>query len=140
MSRIKGRLRLWWYDQSTDIRRAWGQLRAFLEAPNGQALMDVITLVSIAIIAFMLGQVSMRAERKPELIHDTTERIEHLRPQSGQVAVPLGQGNIVASRKGKRWHYVWCTGASTISDKNKRYFKTETEAEKAGFTKASNCK
>lgn len=101
--------------------------------------MDVITLVSVAFIAFICGQMSVTETKYQSIVHDTSARIEHLIPQPSK-GESQAQGKIVVSRKGKRWHYVWCPGAETISDKNKRYFKSESDAEKAGFTRASNCK
>jgi hypothetical protein len=46
---------------------------------------------------------------------------------------------IVASKKGTKYHYLWCPGAKTIAEENKITFKTKEEAEKAGYTKAANC-
>lgn len=140
VSRIKGRLRLWVYDLRQDIRAVWGNFRASIDTPRGQAVSDAVSLISVAIIAFVLGQMSVESGARHEVVHDTAARMERMVPQMGKVLSPQQTGSIVASRNGKRWHYTWCPGAETISDKNKRYFKTEAEAEKAGYTKASNCK
>ncbi len=47
---------------------------------------------------------------------------------------------VVASKTGKRYYLPWCGAAQRISDKNKVYFASALEAEKAGLTKATNCK
>ncbi|MDB5204154.1 MAG: protein of unknown function with transrane region [Candidatus Taylorbacteria bacterium] len=47
---------------------------------------------------------------------------------------------VVASKTGKRYYLPWCGAAQRISDKNKVYFASALDAEKAGLTKASNCK
>lgn len=47
---------------------------------------------------------------------------------------------IVASRKGTKYHFVWCKSAASIKESNKIYFKTEDEAKKTGRTLSSSCK
>jgi hypothetical protein len=140
LARIKGRLRLWLYDLRKAVARRTAQLRAYIDTPRGYALADVVTLISVAIIAFTLGKNSGMPDGGERVVHDTSARIERMTPQAATSINQQIGGKLVASRKGKRWHYLWCPGAETISEKNKRYFKTEAEAEKAGYTQASNCK
>jgi hypothetical protein len=140
LSRIKGRLRLSLYDTRKAVERTTARIRAYIETPRGYALADVVTLLSVAIIAFVLGRGSGVPEGGPRAVHDTSARIERMTPQAASSVSQQVGGKIVASRKGKRWHYLWCPGAETISEKNKRYFKSEADAEKAGYTRASNCK
>jgi hypothetical protein len=47
---------------------------------------------------------------------------------------------IVASKGGKKYYYVWCSGTGNIKEANKRYFADEAAAEKAGYSKAASCK
>ncbi len=49
-------------------------------------------------------------------------------------------GFLVASRSGKKYHFPWCPGADTITEKNKIWFKDEQEARRRGYTPAGNCK
>ncbi len=57
------------------------------------------------------------------------------------VAVPMAKGGqVVASRSGKKYHFPWCPGAETISEKNKIWFADEKEARRRGYTPAGNCK
>ncbi len=46
----------------------------------------------------------------------------------------------VAARTGKSYYYPWCTGAKRIAEKNKVWFATQAEAEKAGYTASKSCK
>lgn len=139
LSRIKGRLRLLRYDWGKSYARRKASIRAYIETPQGNALMDIVSLVSVGVIAFILGQHSVEKDVPSPFVHDTSARIERMEPQKGGVQI-LPTGKIVASKNGKRWHYLWCKGAETISEKNKRYFKSEADAEKAGYTRAANCK
>jgi hypothetical protein len=52
----------------------------------------------------------------------------------------VGQGKYVASKKGTKYHLPWCPGAKQIKEENKLWFDSKEEAEKAGYTKATNCK
>lgn len=45
----------------------------------------------------------------------------------------------VASKSGKAYHFPWCPGAQRIKDKNKIWFSSREEAEKAGYRPAANC-
>ncbi|NQV88284.1 MAG: hypothetical protein HQ402_01865 [Parcubacteria group bacterium] len=47
---------------------------------------------------------------------------------------------VVASKNSNKYHYLWCNGAKSISDKNKITFTSKIEAEKAGYILAANCK
>ena len=50
------------------------------------------------------------------------------------------ESGVVASKSGIKYHLPWCSGAATIKEENKIYFDTPEAAEKAGYTKAGNCK
>lgn len=49
-------------------------------------------------------------------------------------------GKYVASKNGTKYHLTTCAGAKSISAKNKIWFDSKEEAEKMGYTPASNCK
>lgn len=50
------------------------------------------------------------------------------------------EGGYVASKSGAKYHLPWCGSAKQIKEENKIWFATKEEAEKAGYTPASNCK
>lgn len=47
---------------------------------------------------------------------------------------------IVASSRGSKYYFTWCSGAKNLSEANKIYFDTEADAEKAGYTRSTSCK
>ncbi len=49
-------------------------------------------------------------------------------------------GSYVASKAGKRYYLLSCSGAQTIKESNKIFFKTKAEAEARGYTPAATCK
>lgn len=55
-------------------------------------------------------------------------------------ASPSGEEKYVASKKGKKYHLPWCSGAARIAEENKIWFSSKKEAEAAGYTPAANCK
>jgi hypothetical protein len=48
--------------------------------------------------------------------------------------------NYVASKNGKLYYPVSCSGAKRIATKNQVWFKNSSDAETSGYTKASSCK
>jgi hypothetical protein len=60
--------------------------------------------------------------------------------QSAAVSNAFSDMTVVASKKGSKYYFTWCSGAKSLSEKNKISFATPEEAEKAGYTKASGCK
>lgn len=58
---------------------------------------------------------------------------------SAMIAGQSDQGFLVASKNGTKYHFPWCPGASQIAEKNKIWFNSYAEAQKAGYTLASNC-
>jgi hypothetical protein len=57
---------------------------------------------------------------------------------SGDVT-QYGGGQVIAAKTGKKYYLPLCATAKKISEKNKIYFASAKEAERAGFTPASNC-
>ncbi|KKU49873.1 MAG: hypothetical protein A3F53_02085 [Candidatus Zambryskibacteria bacterium RIFCSPHIGHO2_12_FULL_48_10] len=47
---------------------------------------------------------------------------------------------VVASKNGKKYHYLHCPGTKQISETNKIVFVSSEVAETSGYTLASNCK
>lgn len=49
------------------------------------------------------------------------------------------RGQVVASKNGTKYHYLYCSGAKLIKAENKVFFASASVAEAAGFTLAGNC-
>ena len=93
----------------------------------------IIILVGLA--GFGLGKLSA-LEKGRDLVQ--------IKPNNQSVLVSsttseTSQGLLVASKTGKKYHFPWCAGASQITDKNKIWFNSYEDAQKAGYTPASNC-
>ncbi len=56
------------------------------------------------------------------------------------IASPTAAQGYVASKSGTKYHLPWCGSAKQIKEENKIWFATKEEAERAGYSPASNCK
>lgn len=92
-----------------------------------------LAVILVGLASFGLGRLSMIEEMRPEIMLQNAAAAEAIQP------IALG-GLIVASRSGSTYHYPWCAGAQQIAEQNKRWFKSEEEARKAGYKAAKNCK
>lgn len=59
---------------------------------------------------------------------------------AAMIAGESAKGLLVASKNGTKYHFPWCAGASQIAEKNKIWFNSYEEAQKAGYSPATNCK
>lgn len=51
----------------------------------------------------------------------------------------IEKSDIVASSRGSKYYYTYCSGAKTLSEQNKVYFSSEEEAEANGYTLSTSC-
>lgn len=66
-------------------------------------------------------------------------KVSEVRTNEIKSEVPV-EGGYVASKSGTKYHLPWCGSAKQIKEENKIWFATKEEAEKAGYSPASNCK
>ena len=110
----------------------------------------VIAIILVAIIAFCLGRVSgLQEKREPVRITNSPPKPSLNLREGSSEQINSGEvkgisadssGSVVASKNGTKYHYSWCAGAKQISQKNLISFNSIEEAQKAGYTPASNCK
>ena len=116
----------------------------------------VIVIVLVGFGGFGLGRLSKIEEgRGPAILDYGKSETPNTRAKlgTGQANSKLQNSNsqtatvitakeklYVASVKGSRYHFPWCSGAGRIKEENKLWFSSKEEAEKAGYTPAKNCK
>ncbi len=106
----------------------------------------IISIILIGLAGFGLGKLSaLEKGREPvqiKSVNQASSSIVSNIPLSAAalVASDSAKGLLVASKSGKKYHFPWCAGASQIAEKNKIWFNSYEEAQKAGYTPASNCK
>lgn len=105
---------------------------------------DIITVLVILLVGFLsfgLGRLSALSEKKAPIAVKNLAGAAIVSVEKGiEPAQSTDEKLYVASKNGTKYHYPWCSGAQRINEGNKIWFSTKEEAEKAGYTPASNCK
>mgnify|MGYP002626761537 CR=1 FL=1 len=98
-----------------------------------QTIFVIGLIVVVAITAFSLGRLS---------VGDLSLEPDFVYPQEivDRASLSSEVGNIVvASVRGTKYHYPWCSGAQSMNEMNKIEFDSIQEARAAGYTPAANC-
>jgi len=120
-------MRNWWQsirDSGSQIKENTGNW--------GRDLLLILIVLFVGISAFGLGRLSSFEESRPAIRMTQQASV-------GEVSVSVG-GKLVASKKGSKYHFPWCSGAQSMKESNKTWFDSEEEARRAGYTPAKNCK
>jgi hypothetical protein len=104
-----------------------------------------ILIVVVSLSSFLLGRASigeitpkiMTENQKAQVFEPKSVLMSEATPTPAQADEKTGY---VASKNGTKYHLPWCGSAKSIKEENKVWFATKEEAEKAGYTPASNCK
>jgi hypothetical protein len=141
--------KVWGYHINQWVSKSLGMLPEERLREGSRAVIVVAT----SLLAFGLGSLYSAQNTPHTLSLDTTHAVPYIvnnaaleasgtmsqgKVKGVSIVAPNGK-TIVASKKGKKYHYIWCSGAGRISAKNRRYFSTAEEAKNAGYTLASNC-
>lgn len=121
--------------------------RALPTLPNDIFLGAIIILVAFG--SFGLGRLSriegartpIRIENAPKVTAETFTQKATVVGVGGSVPFVENSSNqLVGSKNGKKYYYVWCSGVSRIAEGNRIYFATKGDAEARGYTPSSTCK
>jgi len=109
---------------------------------------DRLTIGLLIILASVTGFGAMRLwliwpSKSPVIIEKNTGLAEIREAVKTKISINTEnqkpQGQYVASKNGKAYHYPWCPGALKIKDENKIWFGSREGAEKTGYKPAVNC-
>jgi hypothetical protein len=112
------------------------QIRAGFEPKED--IFIVLAIILIGLAGFGLGRLSA-LEKGRERVEIQPIKFTSLTTSSTTRVNEQADHPLVASKTGKKYHFPWCAGALQIADKNKIYFDSYEQAQKAGYTPASNC-
>lgn len=146
------------------IHQGIDKIKAYMKSGEGKDLALVFIIILACMGSFVLGTLSVKGAKEspivvsfdPEIakragdmgtlsplgspvnkvVGQTASAVQSQREVTGTVA----NGPIVASSRGSKYYPVSCAGAKNLSEANKIYFNSETEAQTAGYTKSSSCK
>jgi len=114
------------------------EIKSFLGSSQAYGL-SVFILVSV--LSFGLGRMSV-VSSVPVTAHSGA--VLRTLPVAEEkevevVADQTAEPTLVASKSGTKYHYTWCSSAARITEENRVYFTSTTEARAAGYTPAANC-
>jgi methylphosphotriester-DNA--protein-cysteine methyltransferase len=97
----------------------------------------------VSLISFGLGMLSkIKGNKIPVKVENfiSTDSSMSSSFSNIEMVYKATDDKVVASKNGAKYHYLWCSGAQSIKEENKIFFNSIEEAQKAGYTPASNCK
>ncbi len=102
----------------------------------------LILIIIVSFASFGLGRLSaIEDPEKQPIIFERSLSAATLGTQDILSKTPeIQSGSLVASKNGTKYHFPWCSGAQRIKKENEIWFNTVTDARKAGYTPAANCK
>ena len=118
---------------------------------NTEYLLTIL-IVCVSLSSFWLGRLSvgenqaMDTEQPATVIESNAKNTTSVESVDSKTFLNEAKSDIaakgayVASKSGTKYHLPWCGSAKQIKEENKVWFATKEEAEKAGYTPASNCK
>ncbi len=99
----------------------------YFDAKNAVIIFIIFLLSNF--ISFTLGFLSKKDERAILMYHTKLSD-----------SLPTDKLSFVlASKKGKKYYFVWCSAYKHIKPENRIFFKDEQSAKKAGYTASSSC-
>jgi hypothetical protein len=120
----------------TDFRKKAGEVTEGLT--RGRVFVGLVVL-SLLISSFMLGRLSKVFDEKPVFSLEEIASSENANSKSLEQFQNISTSTIVASKKGKKYYFVWCKYASTIKESNRIYFDNEDKAKASGRALANGC-
>lgn len=125
------------------------KIKAWAAVMDRKDVYYACTVVFVGVSSFILGRLSaFEDSRHPVVVRQfpvpqaITDPIRAIVPasQTASVANVLVTKKYVGSRSGTKYHLPECSGALRIAETNKVWFASREEAEKSGYSPASNCK
>jgi hypothetical protein len=106
-------------------------------------LMILLIIIGVSLASFGLGRLSnlnhineIRPQELQANVINTQEYKEALVTEEEEIR----EKRIIASKNGKMYYSLGCSGINRIKIENRVYFNSEIEAEKAGYIKSKTCK
>jgi len=137
------------------------KIKTFGQSPKGRDVAVVSIVILTGIICFVLGRLSIVQEKgsgvvitgganaigsalidpsratQPNTDQNSTDSGSLIVQNTAQIS--MSDGLYVASSRGKKYYPVDCPAAAGLSKKNLVYYKTASDAEKAGKTLSTSC-
>ncbi len=115
-----------------------------MELKINQNLFIILTIIFVALIFFGIGRLTAPKSEPIQIMNLEKASVEDISPYapkgvSEDKKTPDYEGKVLGSVNSDKYHLLECPGAKQISEKNKIWFDSPEEAEKAGYKPAANC-
>lgn len=103
----------------------------------------LVIIISVSITSFCLGRLSINVEEgnRGSILYNNSKNILDNSNQDKKISTDLEiEKRFVASKNGKMYYSLGCSGAKRIKPENEIWFSTTEEAEKSGYTLSTLCK
>ena len=114
-----------------------------MELRINQNLFIILTIIFVALIFFGIGRLTSPKSEPIQIINLEKASVEDIKPLEKGINEKTYQGDykgkVLGSVNSDKYHLPECPGAKQISEKNKIWFDSPEEAEKAGYKPAANC-
>jgi len=98
-----------------------------------------VIIILLFINLYTYGYLSGLSQNRPKPVIFESKVLPKVDKIASDTKTSKPTGDIVVSKNGTRYYYIWCTGANRIKLENRRYFASPVEAQKEGYKPASNC-
>ncbi|MEX2008424.1 MAG: hypothetical protein WD850_02975 [Candidatus Spechtbacterales bacterium] len=104
------------------------------------ALILACSAVGIFALGFVAASVA-HVEKSPIVVERLTSELYSTAKsnEAQEVNVAERTGRVVGSINSDKYHFEYCSGASSIKEDNQVWFASPQEAQEAGYTLAGNC-
>lgn len=106
-------------------------------------IMYLFIIVGVGISSFGLGRMSVINARTQYKDSESFLKTTYLQKDTSENTLSpeiIKEKVFVASKNGKMYYTVGCSGAKRIKQENQVWFSSKTDAEKAGYTLSTTCK
>ena len=129
------------------IRDTLAKIKSFAVSEAGSDAAVALLIILVGTGGFGLGRLSVSppVRGSVEIVEPapSPNQVWQGGPSTGSTNSPQassGQGFVVASKTGSKYHFPWCPGAAQIAEANRVQFASVAAARAAGYQPAANCK
>jgi hypothetical protein len=102
-----------------------------------------LIILLVAGLSFGIGRLTSQENGREPIKIEYDQSLSQMEEGSQKASAIQALGSataVVASKTGSKYHFPHCPGAKQIKEVNKLTFSSPQEAERAGYTLASNCR
>ncbi len=125
------------------INHFLNKIKGYLGVDNFHIVFSLI-IIGVALSSFALGRISveMNKDNEDKEVKNYTIKNSEEKGIEGEdfSTNDKEEKKYVASKNGKLYYSLNCSGASRIKEENQIWFSSKDEAEKTGYSFATSCK